>query len=77
VEWIEFISLAAAVLALFAAGAVLFRVEGSAAGKLFAVGLLLFGGEAAINFVALHQTTPTAELDCSSFFSPPLSSSSR
>ncbi len=61
-EWIGFISLGAAVLALFAAGAVLFRVEGSAAGKLFAIGMLLFGGEAAIHFVALHQTTPTAEL---------------
>lgn len=61
-EWTEIISLAAAVLALIAAGAVLFRVEGSVAGKLFAVGMLLFGGEALINFFSVRQLALNEEL---------------
>jgi len=62
VEWTEIISLTAAILAMFAAGAVLFRVEGSAGGKLFAVGMLLLGGEAVINFISFRQTTVEEKL---------------
>lgn len=61
-EWTDFISPAAALVALLAAGAVLFRVEGSAAGKLFAIGMLLLGGEAVINFVSSRQVTLDATL---------------
>lgn len=50
------IILAGAVAAVLAAFAVLVRSRGSLAGKLFAVGMLLFGVESIINLTALQQT---------------------
>lgn len=54
-EWTELISLAAAIVAAVAAVAVLFRQRGSTAGKLFAVGMVLFAAEAIIDFQSRRQ----------------------
>jgi hypothetical protein len=55
VPTIYLISLASAVIATAAALAVLFRARSSLAGRLFAVGMLLLGAEAALHFVAYRQ----------------------
>ena len=52
---LKFISLAAALVAGAAALAVLLRARSSLAGRLFAVGMLLLGAEAALKFLSFRQ----------------------
>ncbi|HAV64258.1 MAG TPA: PEP-CTERM system histidine kinase PrsK [Verrucomicrobiales bacterium] len=56
------IIVAAAVAAGVAAAAVLLRARGSLAGKLFAMGMLLFAAESAINYTLLQQTAYPSQI---------------
>jgi putative PEP-CTERM system histidine kinase len=55
VEWTNFISFTAACAATLAAFGVLFRHRGSAAGNLFATGMVLFAAEAILQFITSRQ----------------------